>query len=100
MHVTLHHSEELPFCGHGGHSAPCVRSGVIANDTVKSVAAIASSNSVNIIVMNAHTVAIPFCGHGGHTAPCVRSHVMANDTVKSVAAITSSNSVNKIVILR
>ena len=55
---------ELPFCGHGGHSAPYVRSGVIADDAVKTIKTIVSSNSVNKIVMNAHTVAIPFCGHG------------------------------------
>ena len=93
---SLHNTVVTPCCGHGGHTAPCVRSGVVAKDVVKIVAAIASSNSVNKIVMNAHTVAVPFCGHGGHTAPYVRSGVIAKDAVKSVAAIDSSNNENEI----
>ena len=67
------------------------------NDAITIVAAIVSSNSVNKIVINAHTVAKPFCGHGGHSAPYIRSGVIAKDTVKSVAAIVSSNSLNIIV---
>ena len=85
-----------PCCGHGGDTAPCVRSSVVAKDAVKNVvAAIESSNNVNGIAMNAHTEAPTFCGHGGHTAPCVRSGVIAKDAVKRVvASIESSNSEN------
>jgi len=48
MYESLSNSVATPFCGHGDHTAPYVRSGVIAKDAVKKVAAIATSNSVNI----------------------------------------------------
>jgi len=92
MNVSLHNTKAnthtmFPlFCGHGGHTAPYVRSGVVAKNISKSTAAIASSKSVNEIAMNANTMVQPFCGHGGHTSPCVRSGVIAKDAVKSVAA--------------
>ena len=88
------HTVVIPFCGHGGHTAPYVRSDVIAKNAGKRVAAIVSSNSVNEVAMNAHTVGFTFCGHGGHTAPNVRIGVIAKDAIKSVEAIIPSNSVN------